>query len=352
MRAGSRFGKVDLMSSSDKIQKNIGENVCKTAPKISIVTPAYNSSEFIFDTLYAVFTQTFQDFEIIVCNDGSPDTEDFERKIASFSSRIIYLKHENVGAGAARNIAIEHSRGEFIAFLDADDIWFPDFLSSQIEFLEKNKFDLVYADAFLFGNKSVKGKTFMETAPSKGNADFDALLDLRCCVITSGTLARKKCIVKAGMFEQEKVRAHDFVLWLKMAKNGAKIGYQQKQLLKYRVHEKSLSGNTIQQIRREIDVFERVKKNIELNENQKQTVENHLKRLEAAMDVERGKCFLVQRNFDSAKNAFRRANAFRQSLKLQMVIWLTLFTPGLLLKFYKYCRSEEMEIVSEMMKHI
>jgi teichuronic acid biosynthesis glycosyltransferase TuaG len=340
------------MRNKVEIQKTIGAGVIKSAPKISIITPAYNSAEFIAETLESVFAQTFQDCEIIVSNDGSPDTKDFEAIIASFSDKIVYLKHENIGAGAARNTAIEHSRGEFIAFLDADDVWSPEFLASQIEFLEKSDFDMVYADALLFGKSLAKEKSYMKDSPSEGKADFDALLDLRCNVITSGTLVRKQSIIDAGMFEWEKVRAHDFVLWLKMAKNGARIGYQRDILLKHRIHPNNLSGNSIQQVEREIDVFQRIGKVIELDETQKNVVEKQLNRLESYLEVERGKIFLMQKNFISAKNAFRKANDYRRSLKLQLIICLTLFAPGLLLKLYKFCRPEEIEFISDVIKRV
>ena len=83
---------------------------------------------------------------------------------------IIYIKQRNAGAGVARNTAIEHARGEIIAFLDADDVWLPDFLASQYVFLERHGYDMVYCDAILFGMHSAYRKTFMEDAPSDGEA--------------------------------------------------------------------------------------------------------------------------------------------------------------------------------------
>ncbi len=340
------------MNEFSKVQKSVGANVCEFVPKISIITPTFNSADLIIETLHSVFAQTFKDFEVIVSNDGSPDTEKLEIFLAPFFDKIIYLKHENIGAGAARNIAIKHSRGEFIAFLDADDIWLPIFLASQIEFLEENNYDLVYADALIFGKTPAKKQNYMKHSPSEGTADFNALLALRCNVITSGTVARKQKIVDAGMFEWEKVRAHDFVLWLKIAKNGARIGYQREILLKYRVHSNNLSGNSIQQIQREIDVFKRIGKVIELDETQKIIVEQQLTRLGSYLEVERGKHFLLQKNFDSAKKAFRRANEYRNSLKLKMIIWLMLVAPGLLLKWYKFFRAEEIDLISDMIKRV
>src|SRR5260221_785574 len=92
-------------------------------PTVSVVIPAYNVARYISETLESVFAQTFTDYEVIVVNDGSPDTEDFEQAIAPYLNRILYLKQENLGASVARNTGLQAARGEFIAFLDADDLW-------------------------------------------------------------------------------------------------------------------------------------------------------------------------------------------------------------------------------------
>jgi len=95
---------------------------------VSIIIPAYNVAPYIGETLDSVFAQTFADYEVIVINDGSPDTEDLERALARFIDRINYLKQENRGASVARNTGLHAARGQFIAFLDADDVWLPNSL--------------------------------------------------------------------------------------------------------------------------------------------------------------------------------------------------------------------------------
>jgi teichuronic acid biosynthesis glycosyltransferase TuaG len=329
----------------NNISKRVGRGVIETAPKVSIITPAYNIAEYIAETLDSVFAQTFRDYEIIVINDGSPDTEKFEKALEPYYDKIVYLAQRNKGAGAARNVAIENARGELIAFLDGDDVWLPEYLESQINFLENNDYDLVYADALHFGGSAYDGTTFMQTAPSEGVVDFDSLLDLRCNVITSGTIARKRNVIDAGMFERESVRAHDFVLWLKMARGGTRIGYQRKVLLKYRVRIESLSGNSIDRVKREIDVYERVGKLLELDRGQKDIVKKHLSRLIADLEVERGKSFLLQEKFDAAKKSFAKANEHRRSSRLRLIIGLLRVAPNLILRFYRLRRAAEIPFV-------
>ncbi len=327
------------------LSKRTGSNVSERMPRVSVIIPAYNSAEYIAETLDSAIKQRFREHEIIVVNDGSPDTKAFEFAIGPYLEDIVYIKQRNAGAGVARNTGIENARGDIIAFLDADDIWLPDFLASQLIFLERESCDMVYCDAMLFGMQSAYRRTFMETAPSTGEANFDSILDLRCNVITSGTMARKKVIIDAGSFETERVRAHDFHLWLRMAKNGAKIGYQRKQLLKYRVHLDSLSGDAVSRAERERDAFERVARTIELTEEQKTIVKKRIAELEADLAVEQGKALLLNGNFREAEAAFRSANNYRKSSKLAVVSLLTRVAPQMLLKFYRSNRSDEIAFI-------
>ncbi len=260
---------VNLKNSEKRaVIKSVGENVKKTPPQVSVIIPAYKIAGFIAESLESVFAQTFKDYEIVLINDGSPDTAEFEKAVEPFRDKIIYLENENRGASISRNIAIENSRGEFLAFLDGDDIWKPNYLESQMDFLKANNLEMVYCDAEFFGGSVYDGRNYMQTSPSNGEVNFESLLNLECNVITSGTIVRTKTVLEAGMFEWERNRAHDFVLWLKIAQTGARIGYQKKVLLKYRVRADSLSGNSLQRVEREIDVFHRVEKLFSLNEFQ------------------------------------------------------------------------------------
>jgi len=130
----------------------MSEGTARRSPVVSIIIPAYNTALYIGEALDSIFRQTFNDYEIIVVNDGSPDTPNLEAAIAKCGREIRYMKQENRGPAAARNLGIRHARGRFLAFLDGDDIWFPDFLATTLEFLEQNpSTDMVCADCMYFG---------------------------------------------------------------------------------------------------------------------------------------------------------------------------------------------------------
>ncbi len=336
---------MQIIETPNKFQKYVGAKVSENAPVISIITPAYNIAEYIAETLDSVFAQTFKDYEIIVINDGSPDTPEFERVLQPYLNKIVYLKQANGGAAQARNVAIEHARGRLLAFLDGDDVWQANFLASQIEYLEKNDLDLVYADAILFGGSAMDGQRFTKNAPSEGEPNFEGLLDLRCNVITSGVLTKRRNVLDAGKFDVEWLRAHDFALWLKMARGGTRIGYQKQVLLKYRVRRDSLSGNSMQRVEREIDSYRRVKSQFELDAAQREIIENQLVRLNAELEIERGKAFLLHEDFAAAHTAFRAANEYRKSKRLQLIMFLVKYAPRLLLKFYRSRRRSEISFV-------
>ncbi len=145
-------------------------------PKISVIMPAYNTARLIAASLDSVLQQSFQDFEVLVVNDGSPDAAALEEVLAPYLERIVYIKQENKRAAGARNTAIRQARGEFLAFLDSDDTWLPDHLGSQMKlFTEDPTLGLVYSNCFAFADPTQTDE-FMDRCPSHGPATFDALI--------------------------------------------------------------------------------------------------------------------------------------------------------------------------------
>ena len=109
-------------------------------PLVSVIIPAYNAEQFIAKTLESVLSQTYQNIEILVIDDGSTDTTaEVVKSFAQKDSRIILLRQSNAGVAAARNLAIQKSQGEYIAAIDADDIWYPQNLEKQVKCLIKSE---------------------------------------------------------------------------------------------------------------------------------------------------------------------------------------------------------------------
>jgi glycosyltransferase involved in cell wall biosynthesis len=185
------------MNSRTEVFKNRDPSLASLKdPIFSVVIPVHNAAHLIADALNSVFDQTFVNYEVIVINDGSPDTAELERELGPYLEKINYISRPNGGPAAARNTGIRASKGAYIAFLDSDDQWLPDHLQMMMEVLKRDSsIDLVYADAVNFGDVSQQGRTTMEANPSEGLATFESLVLGKCTVVGSTVVARRSALV-------------------------------------------------------------------------------------------------------------------------------------------------------------
>ena len=305
-------------------------------PTVSVIIPAYNAARFIRETLDSVLAQTFVDYEIIVINDGSPDTEELEQVLQPYQSRIIYLKQENMGAGAARNAGLKVARGKFVAFLDADDLWLPNFLSEQVAFIQSDQgYDLVYADAELFGDSTRARGTVMQREPSEPPVTFERLIGEQCLVNTSSVLALREPILEVGLFDVTLRNSQDFDLWVRLAKRpDARMNFQRKVLARHRVWSGSLASDGIKSVEGELKVLSKVSQRDDLTPSERNTLAQTVALRSASVEVDRGKRKLLHGEFESAAESFRFANNYYRSWKLRLVLFLLQVAPRLLQRIY------------------
>jgi glycosyltransferase involved in cell wall biosynthesis len=322
------------------LKKRIGKNV-KPDPRVSVVIPSYNVANFIKETLDSALAQTFRDFEVIVVNDGSPDSEDFENILQDYFDDIIYLRQENGGVSAARNSAILNSRGSLLALLDGDDVWLPHKLDAQVRFMDSNQLDLVYCDAFLFGDTISKPKTFMEKSPSNGDVTPESLLTGKCNVLASAAIVKRDIVIENGMFDGRANSFEDFDLWLRLCKKGAKIGYQRDQMLKYRIRSGSLTGDKLKAAERTLIALNLVEEKYVLTESEKEAWDQQFRCGTTRLDIEKGKINLINGNFAAAKVNFSHASLASNSLKLKLIKYLMIFSPKLLRAIFQMFRPRE-----------
>ena len=309
-------------------------------PLVSVIIPAYKVAPFLAETLESVFAQTFSDFEVILVNDGSPDTDEMEKVIEPYRDRIVYLRQENRGAGAARNTGLRSARGRYVGFLDGDDIWLPSFLSEMVSFIEG--YDLVYANALLFGASQVAGLTYMDTNPSSGEVTAESLLAERCNIITSGVLARREPIIELGMFDETLRNSQDFDMWMRIAKRpGARLAFLPKVLLKQRHRPGSLASDSIKSVEGELKVMAKVALRDDLTEAERAAMERTVAFRTASLEVDRGKLKLREGDFAAARRSFQQAYEQQRSAKHRLVLlWLRL-SPRTLRRFYQTARPGE-----------
>ncbi len=291
-------------------------------PRVSVIIPSYKTAQLIARCLDTVMAQTFQDFEAIVVNDGSPDTPELEKVLQPYMDRIVYIKQENKRCAGARNTAIQHARGEFLAFLDSDDTWYPEHLASQMQqFADDPALDLVYCDSLLVGDPERESR-FMERCPSNGPATFETLILERCQIPISTVVVRKQAIVKAGGFDEKLQRCDDYDMWVRAAFHGAKIGYIRKLTVHmYIGRPGSMSQEKSKMVEAYWGILERFKSILPLNAAQREVVEKRAAAIRARYLLEEGKRQLRQREFGKARELFAEANRSLRAPRLSAVLF-------------------------------
>jgi len=204
--------------------------------KISVIIPTYNRAHMVKEAIDSVLCQTFHDFELIIVDNFSSD--DTESMVSSYhDKRIRYFKNQNKGlVSVNRNFGIEKSNGDYIAFLDDDDLWLPEKLEKQVELMDSNKeLGLVYSDCNIIDDAgSLQDKTYFSYRIPVRGADLKGLLKENTIAMLT-TMVRKEALDKVGGFNTKYIIAQDYDLWLRIAEQYP-IDFINEPLAKYRLH--------------------------------------------------------------------------------------------------------------------
>lgn len=186
---------------------------------VSVVIPVYNMAHCVAEAIESVFDQSFSDLEVIIADDGS--TDNLAKAIQKFGDQVRVIRQENRGPSVARNSGIRAAQGEYIAFLDADDIWKPEKLEKQIAAMQLSE-DIGLVTCGYKKVHALSGDT-IETMVRENYPDRAALLEaLSLAQIlpasASGALLRRECFDEAGLFDESLRVAEDWDMWLRVAK--------------------------------------------------------------------------------------------------------------------------------------
>jgi glycosyltransferase involved in cell wall biosynthesis len=303
-------------------------------PAVSVVIPAYNTARFIAETLDSVFAQTFTDYEIIVVNDGSPDTVALEKALAPYRRRIRYIVQSNRGLSGARNTGITAAGAELIALLDSDDIWEPEYLEHQLEVLRRDDdLAVVYPNATMFGDPRRAGKLFMDIHPSSGPVTFESLVRQKCNVMVS-VLARRDVLIAAGLFDESLRSSEDFDLWLRIVHRGWRIGYHQRPLVRSRLHSASLSADAVSMCAHILRVLDKARSEMALTPSQLALIADRREYFTAMLRLHQGRRAFFAGEHKEAALALTEANLYLRSRKVAVALVLLRLVPGLLLRAY------------------
>ena len=281
-------------------------------PKVSVIIPAYNTAPFIAETLDSVFGQTFQDFEVIIINDGSPDTADLEAALQPYMSRIRYIKQENRGLPGARNAGIRLARGELLAFVDSDDIWMTDYLAAQVEFLEKHpQVCASISDALLFGSGGEVVWKMVRKDIGQIRS-FEQMLKRKGGQLPSATVARRQRVLEIGMFDEQTRIGEDVEFCVRLCFPDGAIGYLGRVLVKYRQRPGSLTEDPRRRkwLIAEIQSLRRLGETLDLSDAQRKLLEDEIAAATAAVALGDAYHHISEHEFGSAVECFRSANAY------------------------------------------
>ena len=212
---------------------------------ISVIIPYFKKKEYIADTLNSVLSQTYKNLEILIIYDDKEKKDlKFIEGFINLDKRIsLIINEKSLGAGLSRNIGISKSKGKYISFIDADDIWKKDKLELQIKFMKEKNYLISHTNYEIIDKEN--NILSLRTA-----RDFNTVNDLlrSCDIGLSSVILRKEILSEECLFENLKTK-EDFVLWLRILKKNIKIGALQKNLMYWRKLNNSLSSSVIQKIK-------------------------------------------------------------------------------------------------------
>lgn len=226
-------------------------------PRVSVIIPVYNQGQFLTEAVESVLSQTFQNFEILLVDDGSTDQspEIIKEYTQKYPQKIKYLEHQNhthAGVSPSRNLGIQHAAGEYIALIDSDDLWLPEKLEKQIEILDMHQeVGLVYCALEVIDENGKPTQKMYNSSvigggiPGKMDDVFEEFFSITMTMWLGSTpLVRKHILFEIGLFDNDLTHGEDAVVSIKIAYLYP-LFFLPQPLVKYRVHTGNASWDWV-----------------------------------------------------------------------------------------------------------
>lgn len=226
-------------------------------PLVSIVIPVYNGSNYLSEAIDSALAQTYENVEIIVVNDGSPDNGKTEEIALSYGDKIRYFKKENGGSSSALNFGIKQMHGEWFSWLSHDDLYYPEKIEKQITYIIKNNLyndENINKHIFFTASENVDGNDKCIRRPSEAHIQgmfndvnsvkYNKYLvadPIKYCFNGCGCLIHKSAFEDVGMFDEKLRLVNDIDMWFRLYSGGYILHYIPEVLVKGRVHAKQIS---------------------------------------------------------------------------------------------------------------
>lgn len=216
------------------------QNINTQQPLVSVVIATYNMGQYLTQAIDSILHQTWQHLEIIVVDDGSKDNTPQVMERYSAEPKVLYIKNDNQGQPKAKNCGIKKTRGEFIAFCDADDLWEPNKLEIQMPLFNNAKVGIVYSEVSNIDEHNNRYTSTPNEIRHTGQVTDHMLLEN---FVPFGTaVIRRTCIEKNGIFDEQFRMGIDWDLWLRYSLNW-EFAYTPERTYIYRVWSGQMSNN-------------------------------------------------------------------------------------------------------------
>lgn len=274
-------------------------------PRVSTIIPTYNCARYVGRAIDSVCAQTYKDYEILVVDDGSSD--DTKDVVMQYGRKVTYIYQQNQGVSAARNHAISKANGELLAYLDADDMWFPEKLERQVAFLDAHQeCGMVHSEMSIINEQDeiLHARFYEETKRSVPQGYCMEVLLRRCHIQTLTVVERRNCFDRAGVFDVRLPIAQDYLHWIMIAAEGQAVGYLAEPLGKYRWRTGSLIGNYPRLLEDYVRIFDFLL-------HEKPIAPRHG---EECADILRARLYLVQRELAYLDRIYGRRESAKRRL--------------------------------------
>lgn len=226
-----------------------------------MIIPAYNAAAYLEEAVESAVRQAYAPVEIVVVDDGSTDATPEILHSYRTAGKIIHIRQDNKGLAAARNAGIRASSGEYVAFLDADDLFLPEKIALQAAYLDAHPAcDVSYCGLWHFYEDDPDRLLQLDYEYPSGDAVFPALLR-KNFVNPLSVVMRRTAFERFGMFDETFRRSEDWELWVRLAHQGARFDYLPERLAKYRMRRGSMSYGSESEVERKrtaLSIFTRL----------------------------------------------------------------------------------------------
>jgi glycosyltransferase involved in cell wall biosynthesis len=312
------------------------EPACRN-PTLSIITPAYNVELYLSGCIKSVLNQTYRDFEHLIVDDGSRDgTARVLAQYAASDGRVRGFRGPNRGVSHARNVAMQHARGRYFAFLDADDEWQPEFARELTRVLESHpEMAVVSGNAFNWGGGALDG---LPVRPWPAEPQEIRLIDMidREDAVFVMSVVRRDVYEAIGGFNEALHRSEDYEWWMRAAAAGFRFLSWPKPLAHYRRRHDSATADesamfeSIMQVLRNARAFRHRARPDELG-----AIDRQLERLHAAHVLSLGKAALIRRDFVEAESRFWELYCLGRGCSFALMSLAVRLAPQLVLRAYR-----------------